>query len=401
MLQNPLLKDPKVLLYLSYRLLVTLAIQMQSVGVAWQIYEITHSPMHLGYVGLAIFVPNLLFALPGGRAADRYPRRRLMSLSVGLLLAASLFLWSGTYSSNPSVWAIYAILMVIGVARAYGGPSTSSYLPQLVAPEHLSKAIALNSTVFQFGIIAGPALAGFIVSLTSGSLRWLYAACALALGAALLGISKLPSFAPPEQQRELDLLGGLRFVWREKIVLGALSLDLFAVLLGGAVALLPIYAREILKVGPTGLGAMRSAPAVGALAMALLLSLWPPRKHVGVLMFVSVLLFGLFTILFGLSTHYGWSLFCLAMLGATDMISVVIRTTLVQVLTPEQVRGRVNAVNMVFIGASNELGEFESGLTAAWLGTVPAVVWGGLGTCLVVLLWCLLFPALRKADKMT
>ncbi len=398
--KNPLLSDSKIRLYLSYRLLVTLAVQMQSVGVAWQVYDLTKDPLHLGYVGLAIFLPNLLCALPGGRAADRYPRRHLMAFSVGLLCLASLGLFITTRVPHPSLGMVYGILTCIGIARSFGGPATSSYLPQLVASKSLAKAIALNSTIFQMGTISGPALGGLLLTLPFAPLSVLYAICSLFLAIAFLGIFRLPFFPSSQSQRDLDLWGGLRFVWQQKLILGALSLDLFAVLLGGAVALLPMFAKDILAVGPSGLGLMRSAPSVGALVTAIILASFPPSRRVGHLMFASVFLFGVFTIFFGLSQNYYFSLFCLAMIGATDMVSVVIRQTLVQIHTPEEVRGRVNAVNMISIGASNELGEFESGLTAAWLGPVAAVVFGGVGTCLIVLFWAFGFPSLRKAEKL-
>jgi MFS family permease len=399
-LNTSLLQDTRFRLYLSYRLLVTLAIQMQSVAVAWQIYEQTQSPLHLGYVGLAIFIPNLLLALPGGKAADRYPRRHLMLGSIGVLLLASLHLLASTSLGSDSTPVIYTTLVMIGMARAFGNPASSAYLPQLVGPERLSQAVAVNSTIFQLGTIGGPALAGLLFSWSSGNVAYLYGLCCAFFLIALIALARLPVFPAPhlDERRQLELLGGLRFIWQQKLILGAISLDLFAVLLGGAVALLPIFARDILHVGAEGLGYMRSAPAVGAALMAAYLSFRPLRRHVGRSMLIAVALFGLFTIGFGLSRNFALSLFCLVMLGATDMISVVVRQTLIQIHTPETMRGRVSAVNMVFIGASNELGEFESGLTASWWGAVPAVVVGGIGTCFVVATWALLFPTLRRVQ---
>ncbi len=394
--------DPQFRLFLLYRLLVTLAIQMQSVAVAWHVYNQTHSALHLGYVGLAIFIPNLIFALPGGRAADRYPRRRIMIMSIATLLGASISLFWIRHLLNPPLWTVYTTLSLVGLARAYYGPAASAFLPQLVGAEKLPQAVALNSTIFQFSTILGPALAGGLVAIPGASVSTVYACCTVLFCCALVALLRLPALSMPGgPRRKLELLGGLRYVAQNKLIFGAISLDLFAVLLGGAVALLPIFARDILQVGAPGLGAMRSAPAAGATLMALYLAWKPLHKKVGYKMLAAVLVFGLVTIVFGLSKNFVLSLVCLVVLGASDMISVVVRQTLIQTHTPDVMRGRVSAVNMVFIGASNELGEFESGLTAAWLGTIPAVVLGGLGTCLVVLIWAYAFPSLRKADHLS
>jgi MFS family permease len=400
-MRESVLNEPSFRLFLVYRLLVTLAIQMQSVAVAWQVYNLSHSALHLGYVGLAIFLPNLLFALPGGRAADRYPRRRTMLVSISLILLTSVsLLLSHLYPQN-GLGQIYVTLGLLGLARAYYGPAATAYLAQLVPTHQLPRAVAINSTAFQLSTIMGPALAGVIVALPAASVATVYATCLVFLLAAVLILLRLPMLPiPGGPGRDLDILGGLRYVWGNKLILGAISLDLFAVLLGGAVALLPVFARDILHVGAAGLGTMRSAPALGATLMAIYLSLRPLKGYVGYKMLGAVLLFGIATIGFGLSKDYHFSLGCFVLLGATDMISVVVRQTLIQTHTPDAMRGRVSAVNMVFIGASNELGEFESGVTAAWLGTVPAVVLGGVGTCLVVVIWSLIFPALRKVDKL-
>jgi MFS family permease len=400
-MKDSVLNDRSFRLFLIYRLLVTLAIQMQSVAVAWQVYNMSHNALHLGYVGLAIFLPNLLFALPGGRAADRYPRRRTMLISITFLLLTSASLLLSHLYPGRGLAQIYITLGLLGLARAYYGPAATAYLAQLVPIHQLPRAVAVNSTAFQLSTIMGPALAGAIVALPDASVATVYATCLVFLLAAVLILLRLPMLPiPGGPGRDLELLGGLRYVWSNKLILGAISLDLFAVLLGGAVALLPVFARDILHVGAAGLGTMRSAPAVGAALMAIHLSVRPLKGRVGYKMLAAVLLFGLATVGFGLSKDYHFSLACLALLGATDMISVVVRQTLIQTHTPDVMRGRVSAVNMVFIGASNELGEFESGLTAAWLGTVPAVVLGGVGTCLVVVIWSVLFPALRKIDKL-
>ncbi|HET9237760.1 MAG TPA: MFS transporter [Oligoflexus sp.] len=400
-MKESVLNEPSFRLFLVYRLLVTLAIQMQSVAVAWQVYNLSHSALHLGYVGLAIFLPNLLFALPGGRAADRYPRRRTMLISISLILLTSASLLLSHLFPRNGLGQIYITLGLLGLARAYYGPAATAYLAQLVPTHQLPRAVAINSTAFQLSTIMGPALAGVIVALPDASVATVYATCLVFLLAAVLILLRLPMLpVPGGPGRDLDILGGLRYVWGNKLILGAISLDLFAVLLGGAVALLPVFARDILHVGAAGLGTMRSAPALGATLMAIYLSLRPLKGHVGHKMLGAVLLFGIATVGFGLSRNYHFSLACLVLLGATDMISVVVRQTLIQTHTPDVMRGRVSAVNMVFIGASNELGEFESGVTAAWLGTVPAVVLGGVGTCLVVLIWSLIFPTLRKVDKL-
>ncbi len=394
-----LFRDRKFRLFLFYRMCLTLAIQVESVAVAWHVYERTHKPLYLGYVGLAIFLPSLLSSLPAGRLADLYPRRRIMLLSVFVLWLTSLSLILSVIWEGGGLVHLYTTFVVIGFARAFGNPSASSYLPQLIRDGRLSQAIALSSTTFQLGTILGPALAGLLFAVSGGHLQWVYGAAWLLFSLSLLGIVPLPVFPPPEHGgKKIELLSGLKYVWENKMVLGAISLDLFAVLLGGAVALLPVFAKDILHIGPSGLGYLRAAPAAGAALVAIFLAFKPLKSRVGIMMLGAVALFGIFTVVFGLSTNVILSVICLIVLGATDMVSVVVRQTLIQVHTPDAMRGRVSAVNMVFIGASNELGEFESGLTAAWWGSVPAVVVGGLGTVAIVLLWAYLFPALRRAN---
>lgn len=398
-MEHSLLRNRHFQLFLLYRLALTLAIQIQSVAVAWHVYDKTRNPLFLGYVGLAIFLPSLISALPAGRLADIHPRRRIMLLSVGALALCSTSLIVSTFWAGGGLIHLYLTFIVIGFSRAFGNPSSSSYLPQLVPAHRLSQGVAFSSTTYQLGTIIGPALAGLLFGWNQGHLQWVYGASLALFSLALLCLLQLPNISPPPQDgKRFELLAGLRYVWEQKLILGAISLDLFAVLFGGAVALLPIYAREILHVGPEGLGYLRSAPAVGAAIVAIFIAFRPLKQKVGWTMLIAVGLFGAITIAFGLSHHFVLSLLCLLLLGATDMISVVVRQTLIQVHTPDAMRGRVSAVDMVFVGASNELGEFESGVTASLWGTVPAVVVGGLGTIAVVCLWAGLFPALRRAN---
>jgi MFS family permease len=389
-------------LYLSSVLLNNLAIQIQSVAVAWQVYALSGSPLALGYVGLAQFVPILALCLPAGNLADRCDRRLILALSFALQgLAAGGFLVF-SLATPRHLWPLYLLLALFGSARAFGGPAAQSLLPQLVERAQFPQAVAWNSSSNRIGVIVGPALGGAIYLLGPAIA---YGVC-LALFAAIAGaIVKVRTAARPEGAAEGGMLqrltAGIRYVRGQPIVLGAISLDLFAVLLGGATALLPVYARDILHVGPSGLGLLRSAPAVGAAIVGLWLGRRPLNQRAGAIMFAGVACFGLATIIFGLSTNFGLSLCALAALGACDMLSVYVRATLIQLATPDPMRGRVSAVNRVFVGASNELGGFESGVTAALFGTVPAVVLGGVGTLAVVAGWWRLFPALRQVDRLT
>lgn len=376
---------------------------MQTVAVGWQVYDITREPLQLGYVGLAQFAPMILLTLWAGDAADRYDRKRLILLSRLLLGVAALVLAALSVGGVRSVWPIYVVLAIIGVARAFGGPAAQALLPRLVPPEHFASAVAWSSSLWQVAVIAGPAIGGALYGLTRHAVP-VYAACALlevvscAFTAALT--TRTGSAGVSNERASKRLLAGLRYVWSNKLVLGAISLDLFAVLFGGAVALLPIYARDILNVGPGGLGLLRSAPAVGAGLVAVLLALRPLPRRAGAIMLACVAGFGAATIVFGLSRRFAVSLVALTFVGATDMVSVYVRQTLIQLATPDAMRGRVSAVNLAFIGASNELGEFESGAAAAFLGTVPAVVAGGAITMAIVLLWSALFPSLRQVDRL-
>jgi MFS family permease len=384
------------------RFFLVAALEMQSVAVGWQVYEITRRPLDLGLVGLAQFLPVIFLFLPAGHAADRFNRKRLVLLCyIGFAVCYGLLLQI-THMRSHNVTFIYAVLVLLGVVRAFNAPAARSLLPSLVPVEVFPTAIAWNATIFQGATILGPALGGLFYA----ALRGPAGVYAIALGVTALAIVALfpvtltQAERPHEEVSARSVLAGLHYIWTHKIILGSISLDLFAVLLGGAVALLPVYAREILRTGPWGLGLLRAAPGAGAATMAVLLAYRPLRKQVGKIMLFCVAGFGAFTIVFGLSRSLTLSLIALMLVGASDMVSVVVRQILVQVATPDAVRGRVNAVDMIFIGASNELGEFESGLTAHWFGTVPAVVLGGLGTLVVVALWAWMFPELRKADRL-
>lgn len=387
-------------LFVTLRFIATLAIQVQSVAIGWQIYDMQRTPLALGLVGLCQFLPMVLLTLPAGDITDRFNQRRVYSLAAGLQSMCSILFLCLSLWKPHTAWMYFVVLVFFGATRGFAGPSISSLLPFLVPPERLSKSIAFGSSVFTAATISGPALGGFLYALGP---VYVYAICIAGfLGAALL-VGRLGGrqFVPEKTQasRYERVAEGIRFVRSRPVVLGAISLDLFAVLLGGATALLPVYARDILHVGPLGFGFLRSAPAAGAFFMAFLLTHWSIKTHVGLKMFGTVALFGLATIVFGLSTWYPLSLLALFVLGASDMVSVNIRGSLIQLSTPDQMRGRVSAVSMLFIGASNELGEFESGTTAALMGTVPAVVAGGIGTLLVVVLWMKLFPPLKHVNR--
>ncbi|MFZ1133913.1 MAG: MFS transporter [Candidatus Korobacteraceae bacterium] len=393
---------PDFALYQLARLFTVVATEMQSVAVGWQVYEITKRPLDLGYVGLAQFLPTILLFLVAGHAADRFNRRNIVTLCYAGLALSSALLLLLTLRGSHSVHAIYGVLVLVGVVRSFNGAAGQSMVPQLVPERDFPNAVAWAQTVFNAATIIGPALGGLIYALFRGPTA-VYASSMVAGVISVIAASRI-RLNPAKRAREpvslSTLLAGLRFIWEKKLVLGTISLDLFAVLLGGAVALLPVYAREILHTGPWGLGILRSAPAIGAAAMAVMMAHRPLQRHAGVTMLWCVAGFGVFTIVFGLSRNLVLSLMALLLVGASDMVSVIIRGTLVQLSTPDAMRGRVSAVNSLFIGTSNEFGQFESGLTAHWFGTVPAVVIGGVGTLVVIALWAWLFPELRGADRL-
>ncbi len=387
-------------LFLGMRLLGGVAVQMQSVAVGWQIYDITHRPLALGLVGLAQFLPVFGLALVAGHVADQFDRRRILIGCFALQLLCSAFLAAFAIMGERQVGPIYAVLVLFGVARAFAQPAIQSLLPNLVPREYLGSAFAWSSSGNQSMTIAGPALGGFIYALGAGVV---YSASGLFFLLATLAAICLRLRPAALERKALTwetLLAGIAFIRRRREILGAISLDLFAVLFGGATALLPIYARDILEVGPIGLGLLRSGPAVGAVAVGLLLTHRSLGRGAGRTLFLGVAVFGIATIVFGLSTDFLVSLVALVTLGAADMVSVFVRQNLVQRATPDAMRGRVNAVSFLFIGASNELGEMESGLTADWFGAVPAVLLGGLGSLVILAVWFWRFPELRAVDRL-
>ena len=388
------------LLFWLSRLFATFAAQILSVAVGWQIYDLTRDPFDLGLVGLVQFAPALLLVLVTGTVSDRYNRRGIVAVCQFVEAGCGLAFLALTVTGTISPAWIFSILAVFGVARAFMNPAASSLIPNLVPAQDLASAIAMSSSAWQTAIIVGPVAGGLLYGLASAA-PYATAVCLLAVaGVLVLLVPRPPQKTAPEPTSWTTVIAGFRYVWHEKIVLGAISLDLFAVLLGGATALLPAYARDILHTGPWGLGLLRSAPGIGAIAVALTLAARPVRDHAGVIMFVTVGLFGAFTLVFGISTAVWLSVVALALAGAADMVSVYIRETLMQLWTPDAVRGRVNAVNAVFIGASNELGEFRAGTVAALIGVVPAVVVGAIGTVAVAGIWAWAFPMLRRARRL-
>lgn len=387
-------------LFLSARILSTLASQMLAVAVGWQMYALTGSVFYLGLVGLAQFLPMLLLTLVVGHVADRYDRRVIIRLCLLVRGVGTLLLAWWSFNGWLNKESLLGIVFLLGAARAFEGPSMQALMPGLVSAEFFPRAVAWSSSSFQTASIVGPALGGLIYA-AGAPVAYLVIGC-LFLGASLLfllvRIERIPP--KPEPISMKSIFAGIAFIRSKPAVLGAISLDLFAVLLGGATALLPVYAREILFIGPTGLGILRAAPAVGALIISVYLARYPVRRRVGLVMFAAVAVFGIATMVFAVSTSFILSLVALIVLGAADVFSVVIRSSLVQLETPDEMRGRVSAVNFLFIGTSNQLGEFESGITAAWFGTVPAVLLGGVGTLAVVAIWMKLFPQLAKADRL-
>jgi MFS family permease len=393
---------PGFALFETARFLIVAAVEMQAVAVGWQVYDITKRALDLGLVGLAQFLPGILLFLVSGHASDRFDRRKVLgSCYAGYALCSALLLFITEHGSG-SVRPIYFVLVLLGTVRSFNGTASRSILPQLVPDEHFANAVAWNATTFQAATILGPSIGGVLYALFHGPSA-VYAMAMLTAFGALLSMVRIRT-RPQARRREPTTLktvfAGLHYMWREKLILGAISLDLFAVLLGGAVALLPVYAREILRTGPWGLGLLRTAPGIGAAVMAVAVAHWPIRGRSGPTLLWSVAGFGVCTILFGISRSLTLSLLALICLGAADMVSVIIRATLVQLRTPDEMRGRVNSVDMVFIGTSNELGQFESGITAQWFGTVPAVLLGGVGTLVVIALWAWWFPELRRAGKL-
>jgi MFS family permease len=398
------------------RITAIVGAEAQTVAVAWQVYSITHRALDLGYTGLALFLPGLLFLLPAGHVADRFDRRQVIMVCYSLQIVFTLTLLLLTrqgFHGTHSVYPIYGVLFFMGTARAFSGPASSALIPHLVPEKHFVNAVTWGGAIWQFSNIAGPALGGLLFTLpltrfvpdtrlegagivyvfTLGSLGWFLI---------LVGSLHVRPGRMEHQAASLKVvLAGFQYVRRSPLLLGASSLDLFVVLLGGASALMPIFAHDILHQGPRGLGLLRAAPAAGALAMSLLMARFPFQRRAGLRLFVCVAIFGAGTVVFGVSHNLWLSLAALAVAGAADTISVIIRGSLLQLATPPEMRGRVSAVNSLFIGASNELGEFESGLTAQWWGAVRATIVGGVGALAVAGLWAVLFPGLRNADELS
>lgn len=381
------------------RLTSTMGYQMLALTIAWQIYEITNSALDLGLVGLIQFVPAVVLTLLIGHAADRYDRRLIVCAAHGVYALAAVMIATALLAGALNRDVLFAAVFIIGCARAFEMPTAHALAPTLVPPVLIPRAVAAWTSANQAAVICGPALGGLVYALSPvlvGVMCLVFFACSITLVTLVKSKGPVPARDPPTFA---SVFAGFHYIRSRRRLLGVITLDLFVVILGGATALLPIYARDILAVGPIGLGLLRSAPAVGALITSIALARYPIERHIGRKMFAVVGLYGITTIVFGLSTSFPVSLLALAVLGAADAVSIVIRFSLVQIETPDEKRGRVSAINYLFVGSSNTLGEFESGLVAAWLGAVPSVVIGGLGSLLVASLWMMLFPDLRRIDR--
>jgi MFS family permease len=395
-----LLKQSSFLLFLLSRSLSRFSSQIAAVAIGWQVYDLTGRAFDLGMVGLIQFLPTALLVFVAGGVADRYPRRRVVQVCLVVEALTALYLCWGCYAGVMSEVQLFAATFVLGIAGAFESPAIAALLPMVAPSGTLQRASAIQSGAGQLATITGPALGGFAYAVAPGLPYGLMVVFCFA-GVIFTGAIKvLDTPSPAHDAASKDLFAGVRYIRSNAAILGTISLDLFAVLFGGVVALLPIYARDILQAGPLGLGLLRAAPAVGALAMTAVLARHTISRHVGLRMFQAVIVFGVATVVFALS-HWMWlSVVSLAILGAADTVSVVIRFSLVQLATPNEMRGRVGAVNFLFINASNQLGQFESGVTAALLGTVPSAVFGGVATVAVALLWMKLFPSLRKVERL-
>ena len=400
--------------YSAARLVGIMGAEAQTVGVAWQVYQITHSALALGYTGLALFLPGIFFVLPAGHVADRYDRRTVILICYTVqAIATAALLWLALRGAN-NIWVIYAVLFVIGTGRCFSGPASSALVPTLVPKEHFVNAVTWGATVFQIANATGPMIGGLLFTipctgifagrfgyLNGAPLVYIFTLIGLLLFLCFLSLVK-PRRAPEKKGFTIEtMLAGLRYVIGTRLLLGSISLDLFAVLLGGATSLMPIFAADVLHSGPNGLGLLRAMPSRGALAVSLTLLAIPIKRRAGKTMLFCVGLFGAATVVFGLSRNILLSCAALIIIGATDMISVVVRSSILQLATPPEMRGRVSSINWLFLGASNEFGEYESGLTAHWWGAVRAVVIGGIASMVVTGSWSVFFPALRHADTLT
>jgi MFS family permease len=401
--------------YSTARLVGIMGAEAQSVGVAWQVYQITHSALALGYTGLALFLPGLFFVLPAGHVADLYDRRTIILACYSVqAIATAVLMWLALHGAH-NIWVIYAILFVIGTGRCFSGPAASALVPTLVPKEHFVNAVTWGATIFQIANATGPMIGGllFTVSLThvfsgrfasfnGAPLVYAFTLLGLLLFLSFLSVVKPRGAAAEKKGFTVEtMLAGLRYVIGTRLLLGSISLDLFAVLLGGAASLMPIFAVDVLHSGANGLGLLRAMPSLGALAVSLALLAVPIKRRAGKTMLVCVGIFGAATIVFGLSRNLLLSCVALVIIGASDMISVVVRASILQLATPPEMRGRVSSINWLFLGASNEFGEYESGLTAHWWGAVRAVVIGGIASLAVTGVWSVFFPALRHADTLT
>jgi MFS family permease len=393
--------------YSAARLIGIMGAEAQSVGVAWQVYQITHSALALGYTGLALFLPGIFFVLPAGHVADRYDRRAIILVCNTVQAIATALLLFLTLHGLTNIWVFYSILFLIGTGRCFSGPAASSLVPTLVPREHFVNAVTWGASIFQIANVSGPMLGGLLFTvgfagrLNGAPLVYTFTLASLLIYLTLFGMIRPRGAAEKKAFTVKTMLAGLRYVVGTRLLLGSISLDLFAVLLGGAVSLMPIFAQDILHEGPHGLGLLRAMPSVGALIVSLTMIVWPLKRRAGKIMLMCVGVFGAATVVFGLSRSVLLSCMMLLVIGATDMVSVVVRSSILQLATPPEMRGRVSSVNWLFLGASNEFGEYESGLTAHWWGAVRAVVIGGAASMMVTGLWSVFFPALRHADKLT
>lgn len=387
--------------YLVARFLTTMAYQIEALAVGWQVYAFRKNPLDLGWVGLVQFIPMLALSLVGGQVADRFDRKKILTLAYLSWILTVVLMAIATGTGKVQLELLLSLLFIQGIIRAFSNPAAHAFVTQVVPDIDLKKAVALGASVWQVSTIFGPLVGGLLYGAFGGA-TWVYAICGLCSFSGILLLLKVKEFKNEPIKEKFnfkELFSGVRYVWNKRVLLGCISLDLFAVLFGGATALLPAYAADILHIGPSGLGILRAAPALGAIGTSLFLAKYPIKERAGLWLFTHVTLFGLATVGFGLSRGVMLSFLFLFITGATDMVSVVIRMTLVQTATPAYLRGRVSSVNSIFISASNELGEFESGITASWFGVIPAVVIGGIGSILVAGIWAWRFPELRKMQE--
>ena len=396
--------------YSGARLVGILGSEAQAVGVAWQIYMLTHSALALGYTGLALFLPGLFFTLPAGHVADLFDRRSVLLACYVLQFGATVWLLEMTVHGVSSVAWIYGALLLIGLGRCFSGPAAAALVPMLVPTEHFVNAVTWGSAIFQIATATGPMFGGILFTISLAGTRWakwngapvvyMFTLACIALYLVMIAMIRPRGAAEKKGFTLKTMAAGLHYVMHTRLLLGSISLDLFAVLLGGAVSLLPIFADEVLHAGPHGLGLLRAMPSLGALSVSMTLLTRPMKRNAGKKMLVCVTIFGAATVVFGLSRNIWLSCAALLVVGASDMISVVVRSSILQLATPSEMRGRVSSVNWLFLGASNELGEFESGLTAHWWGAVRAVVIGGVASMAITGMWAVFFPALRRADRL-